>query len=187
MENHMNRFETHVYATVRVKVLGTSFSADPQQIAEKVADAVCADPSQWMRPVHGTVKVEGHGSCDIEAVEFAEGIYGVLVDEIDPETECVVDEHHFDENCAPRTDKTELAKAAARISNLEACVALGKFLEVESEKGAKDGLAYEIALSLKSEADEGGPSALQNLPALKQAVLDYALGQADNDGEEEDN
>ena len=28
----MNRFETHVFATVRVKVAGTNFSADPQII-----------------------------------------------------------------------------------------------------------------------------------------------------------
>lgn len=65
----MNKFETHVYATVRVKVIGTNFSNDPREIADKVTDAVCADASQWMRPVHGSVNVEGHGSHDIEAVE----------------------------------------------------------------------------------------------------------------------
>lgn len=103
----MNQFETHVYATVRVKVLGTNFSNDPQEIADKVTGAVCADSSQWMHPVHGSVKVEGHGSFGIEQVEFAECIYGVLVDEIDPDTGRNVKEHLFDENCAPRQDEAK--------------------------------------------------------------------------------
>lgn len=94
----MNRFETHVFATVRVKVAGTNFSADPQIIAEAVADAVCASPSEWMRPHHGTVDVTGHGKHDIINVEFAEGIHGVLVDEIG-DSDRVIREHLFDENC----------------------------------------------------------------------------------------
>lgn len=64
----------------------------------------------------------------------------------------------------------------------EASDALEKFLEVESNNDGTDGLAYEIASSLKAEADEGGATALQNLPALKQAILDYALEQADSAG-----
>ena len=111
----MNKFETHVYATVRVKVLGTNFSNDPQEIADKVTDAVCADSSQWMRPVHGSVNVEGHGSHDIEAVEFADGIYGVLVDELDPETGLVVAEHQFDETCAPRQDTASVQTVLAEV------------------------------------------------------------------------
>lgn len=99
------RFETHVYATVRVKVIGTNFSADPDEVAEKVADAVCADSSQWMRPVHGSVTVDGHGQFDIDAVEFADGIYGVLVDELDPNTGRVVKEHNYDEACSRRVDE----------------------------------------------------------------------------------
>ena len=94
----MNRFETHVFATVRVKVAGTNFSADPQIIAEAVADAVCASPDEWMRPHHGTVDVTGHGKHDIINVEFAEGIHGVLVDEIG-DSDRVIREHLFDENC----------------------------------------------------------------------------------------
>lgn len=118
----MNRFETHVYATVRVKVLGTNFSTNPQEIAEKVADAVCASPSQWMRPVCGSVNVDGHGAYDIDAVEFADGISGVLVDEINPESELVVKEHSFDEACQPRTDETALTKATALVSTLYAAL-----------------------------------------------------------------
>ena len=94
----MNRFATHVYATVRVKVAGTNFSADPQVIAEAVADAVCAAPAEWMAPRLGTVNVTGHGTHDIVDVEFADGIYGVLVDEIGGDDR-VVREHLFDENC----------------------------------------------------------------------------------------
>lgn len=94
----MNRFETHVYATVRVKVAGTNFSADPQIIAEAVADAVCASPDEWMRPHHGTVDVTGHGKHDIINVEFAQSIHGVLVDEIG-DSDRVIREHLFDENC----------------------------------------------------------------------------------------
>jgi hypothetical protein len=94
----MNRFETHVYATVRIKVAGTNFSTDPQVIAEAVADAVCAAPTEWMAPRRGTVNVTGHGPHDVVGVEFADGIYGVLVDEIGDDDR-VVREHLFDENC----------------------------------------------------------------------------------------
>lgn len=111
-----NKFETHVYATVRVKVIGTNFSNDPQEIAEKVANAVCAKPSNWMRPIHGSVEVDGHGSFDIEAVEFADGISGVLVDEISPETEQIVCEHEFDEQCEPRKEVVDIQAALAEVA-----------------------------------------------------------------------
>lgn len=95
MSSH--QFETHVYATVRVKVLGTSFDSNPEVIANKVADAVCAKPSQWMTPVHGSVIVDGQGAFDIGQVEFADAISGILVTEIDSETGRQVGEHEFDE------------------------------------------------------------------------------------------
>ena len=91
--------------------IGTNFSNDPKEIAEKVTNAVCADPSQWMRPVHGSVSIAEHGSFDIAAVEFADGIYGILVDEIDAETSDRVNEHSFDEACEPLADKPREAQS----------------------------------------------------------------------------
>lgn len=111
----MSQFETHVYATVRVTVKGTTFSTAPRELAEKVADAVCADASQWLQPVHGSVNVEGHGSYDIGAVEFAGSIYGVLVDERDPVTGHTVAEHLFDEACAPRQANVNVQELLADV------------------------------------------------------------------------
>lgn len=111
----VKQFATHVYATVRVKVLGTNFSNDPKEIAVKVADAVCAAPGEWMRPVLGRVTVEGSGVHDIESVEFADGIYGVLVDETDPANGDKVIEHHFDETCSPRVDTTNVSSVIAEV------------------------------------------------------------------------
>lgn len=68
-----------------------------------------------MRPVHGSVNVEGHGSHDIEAVELADGIYGALVDELDPETGLVVAEHQFDETCAPHQDTASVQTVLAEV------------------------------------------------------------------------
>lgn len=104
-----NRFVTHVYALVRVKVIGTNFSTDPAYIAEKVSDAVCASPGNWMQPVHGQVSVEGHGSFNIEAVEFAEGIQYVMIDEIDPGTGDILAEHLFNESGEPEVPKSSSA------------------------------------------------------------------------------
>lgn len=118
-----SRFETHVYAVVRVKVIGTNFSTDPTQIAEKVADAVCANSSEWMRPVHGCVSVEGHGSFDIEAVEFAEGIDAVLVDEIDSDTDEILTEHHFNKLCEPVVERQARGDLIALADKLESGVA----------------------------------------------------------------
>lgn len=109
------QFATHVYTTVRVKVIGTNFSNDPQVISDKVTEAVCANPEEWMRPVNGIVEVEGHGGFDIEAVEFADGIYGVMVDEFDPESGRVIKEHHFDETGNPRVDAPNLNATLAEV------------------------------------------------------------------------
>lgn len=109
----MAKFETHVYAVVRVKVLGTNFSDNPQEIAEKISDAVCASPREWFRPIHGTVHVPEVGSFDIDCVESAEGIYGVLVDEIDPDTGYVLASHDFDDACEPRGAEASLEESSA--------------------------------------------------------------------------
>lgn len=114
----MNQFETHVFATVRVKVLGTNFSTDPQEIAQKVTDAVCANPSAWMQPVYGTVAVDGEGKYDIDAVEFADGIYGVLVNEINPETGHDVADHFFDETCSPKNDDAATMRVIAEVADM---------------------------------------------------------------------
>ena len=100
----MNRFETHVFATVRVKVAGTNFSTDPQIVAEAVSNAVCASPAEWMRPYNGCVDIDGHGQHDIVEVEFADAITSIMVDELD-ESDRVTREHLFDANCR----RTELA------------------------------------------------------------------------------
>lgn len=94
----MTNFATHVFAVVRVKVLGTNFSGDPQELSDKVADAVAAKPSEWMSPVLGTVQVDGHGAYDIGAVEFADEVSYVIVDELDANSGRVVKERHFDAN-----------------------------------------------------------------------------------------
>ena len=111
----MNQFETHVYAIVRVKVIGTNFSKNPQEIAEKVSGAVCARPSNWMKPIHGSIDVAGHGAFDIEAVEFADGIESVLVDEIDQETGRVMKEHEFNEKCEPRSEAVDIRGALTEV------------------------------------------------------------------------
>lgn len=65
-----------------------------------------------------------------------------------------------------------------------AAKALGLFMDGEAAKGAEEGLAYELAESLKQEAEEGGATALQNLPPLKQAILNYAMESAEELGYE---
>lgn len=107
----MKNFNTHVYAVVRVKVIGTNFDEDPRVVADKVADAVCADASNWLQPVHGSVDVEGHGSFDIEFVEFADATDGILVDEIDTATGAILQEHHFD-------DKRSILSAVAEVKDI---------------------------------------------------------------------
>jgi len=93
----MKQFNTHVYAVVRIKVCGTNFDADPAKVGNLVADAVSANPDTWLRPVSGAVlDVEGQGAFSIEAVEFAEDLDGILVDELSLEDPSrVVKEHHF--------------------------------------------------------------------------------------------
>lgn len=62
-------------------------------------------------------------------------------------------------------DKTQITKA------------LKALLASEYNAEASEGLAASIAKSLLEEVRAGGPGCLQNLPALKQAILDYALEQ----------
>lgn len=63
--------------------------------------------------------------------------------------------------------------------------ALTALMATEANKGAEEGLTYELAESLKAEAEEGGANALLNLPPLKQAILGYALDQARGDDDDE--
>lgn len=111
----MNQFETKVYATVCVTVLGTNFSTDPQAIANRVADAVCADSKNWMQPVDGSVSVTGEGGFDVGAVEFDDRISGVLVKERDPDTGKVVAWHEFDENCQPLEGRADPQKVIEEV------------------------------------------------------------------------
>lgn len=117
-------FNTHIYAVVRVKVLGTSFSQDPSVVADKVADAVSARPNQWFAPVHGSVDVDG-ASYDIEQVEFAHDVSAVLVDELSPDGDVNdVKEHYFDQHRESMTDylalKAENSALKDRVAALEA-------------------------------------------------------------------
>ena len=63
---------------------------------------------------------------------------------------------------------------------------LKEFMDSEADKSADEGLAYEMASSLLDEIEEGLPNALQDLPPLKQAILDHALEMDSNDDEEND-
>lgn len=124
-------YNTHVYAVVRVKVIGTNLSSSPKQIAEAVSDAVCANPTEWLRPAFGTVSTEAGDRLDIETVEFAEDISGVLIDEIDPRSGRIVTEHLFDWDCKPMTGLSEFR--TRREADLVAEVACLK-AEVEALK-----------------------------------------------------
>ena len=125
-------YNTHVYAVVRVKVIGTNLSSSPKQIAEAVSDAVCANPTEWLRPAFGTVSTEAGDRLDIETVEFAEDISGVLIDEIDPCSGRIVTEHLFDWDCKPMTGLSEFR--TRREADLVAEVELLK-AEINSLKG----------------------------------------------------
>lgn len=125
-------YNTHVYAVVRVKVIGTNLSSSPMQIAEVVSDAVCANPTEWLRPAFGTVTTANGDRFDIEAVEFAEDISGVLIDEIDPRSGRIVTEHLFDWDCKPMTGLSEFR--TRREADLVAEVELLK-AEINSLKG----------------------------------------------------
>jgi len=125
-------YNTHVYAVVRVKVIGTNLSSSPKQIAEAVSDAVCGNPTEWLRPAFGTVTTANGDRFDIEAVEFAEDISGVLIDEIDPRSGRIVTEHLFDWDCKPMTGLSEFR--TRREADLVAEVELLK-AEINSLKG----------------------------------------------------
>lgn len=71
------------------------------------------------------------------------------------------------------------------VVNLDVAVrALDRLLAEERNKGAEEGLAYELGAALREEAEAGGEGALVGLPLLKQAVLDYALEQHEEAGGE---
>lgn len=89
----------HVYAVVRVKVIGVK-GENPRKIGDSIADAVSADPREWLQPVYGSVRTKDGASYDIEAVEFAEEVSWVLVDELDDNGD-VAREHHFDARMEP--------------------------------------------------------------------------------------
>ncbi len=76
------RFDVHVYATVRVKIPG--IAADTAKAAAEMAEeAVCANPDEWFRKYLGRVSIADQGERFIEAVEFAEEVSSVLVDGLD--------------------------------------------------------------------------------------------------------
>ncbi len=118
-------YNTHVYAVVRVKAIGTNLPSLPAEIAQTVSDAVCANPTEWLRPSFGTVTTANGERFDIEAVEFADDISGVMIDEIDPGSGRIVTEHLFDWDCKPMTGLSEFrtrreADLAAEVVRLKA-------------------------------------------------------------------
>lgn len=58
--------------------------------------------------------------------------------------------------------------------------ALTAFMDNESDKGASEGLAFEIAKSLLKEIKEAGFLSFKNMPALKRALLAYCIEQEQN-------
>lgn len=120
----MSSFYTHVFAVVLVKVIGTGSAGEtPAQIADAIANAVAADPGQWMVPIHGSVVTAAGHSFDIDQVEFADEVTWVLVDE-----ECEsgdIKQHHFDHTLAPMASGVGSATAkevelTAKCAQLEA-------------------------------------------------------------------
>jgi hypothetical protein len=63
-----------------------------------------------------------------------------------------------------KTEDVEFAKRA-----------LAAFLDNERDKGAEEGLAFEVAESLLDEACKGGASCLEGLPPIKKAILDHCV------------
>ena len=79
----------------------------------------------WLRPSFGTVTTANGERFDIEAVEFADDISGVMIDEIDPGSGRIVTEHLFDWDCKPMTGLSEFrtrreADLAAEVVRLKA-------------------------------------------------------------------
>ncbi|MBK9496582.1 MAG: hypothetical protein IT475_11665 [Aquimonas sp.] len=91
----MKTFNTHVYAVVRVKVLGTTFSENIKEIANRVADAVFTWPHVWHTSASGDLLI-GDSEYRIEHTEVADEMAHILVDEIDSNTGDVVAMHWFD-------------------------------------------------------------------------------------------
>ncbi len=85
--------DVHVFAVVRIKVLGASREEGEsmEDFANRVADEVCAQPDRWMTPVHGKI-----GSMDVESVEPADEIKNIMVSESLAEGQAPR-EHWFDE------------------------------------------------------------------------------------------
>lgn len=158
------KFETHVYATVRVKVIGARVSSSPDVLADVVTEAVCASPGSWFTPVHGTLKLGDYGSADIEAVEFAEGVMGTMVDEYDA-NDNVVHEHQYDhvgeklQLCNSGLTRREelLIALAQKLSNVPA----------DPDEFVQNGFVSEV-LRLAEQARELIPS---RSPAPRQAQM----------------
>jgi len=108
----MKTFNTHVYAVVRVKVLGTTFSENIKEIANRVADAVFTWPHVWHTSASGDLLI-GDDEYRIAHTEVADEMTHILVDEIDSNTGDVVAMHWFDAQGEPMVDANTSRKAAA--------------------------------------------------------------------------
>ena len=154
------RFNTHVYAVVRVKVLGTNGN-DPAKIADEIADAVSQDPDQWLEPRQGQVRTSDGSFYDIEQVEFADEVNWVLVDEKDGDDN-VVKEHHFDHLIEPMENLSgsTTAKEAHLQQQVEAMRASLAAIGAAIENGGSEDIAG-AWLSARSRFDitfdEAGP------------------------------
>lgn len=97
----VKKFDTHVYAVVRVKVTGTNgISDDPQVVADTIAAGVIAQPDAWFEPRSGTIDTP-LGIFNVEYAEFADELSWVLVDElpVSQDANAEIDdikEYHFD-------------------------------------------------------------------------------------------
>ena len=96
----MNSFNTHVFAVVRIKVLGTNFSKDIKEVANRVADATLQWSHVWHTNNRGDLLVDD-AEYQIDHTEVTDAVSEILVDEVDSETGDVLAQHWFDEHGEP--------------------------------------------------------------------------------------
>lgn len=121
-EGPQPRYAVHTYAVIRIKTIGNAPREGEtiQQFAERTSDAVAASLNRL--DVRG-VAPEG---CDVEAIEYAEEVSSVLVDEIVlSETDPAGEEtkmHWFDDRMEPNdgngTDPARYARLLKLVESI---------------------------------------------------------------------
>lgn len=129
-------YAVHTYAVFRIKTIGDSPRPGEsiQQFAERVSETVAAGlGSVELRGISGV------SGSDVEAVEYAEEVSSVLVDEIVDEDETVM--HWFDDRMEPNdgngTDSARfvrLEKEVARLRAENVSLTLERTMRLSTEK-----------------------------------------------------